>query len=75
MRKIKVKRVKYLLMKGDLTLGVEHTMQYTCDVLLNCILETCMVLLTDVTPICYLTTTTTTKKQKETVDTGLTPWL
>ena len=35
----------------DLTLGGEHMMQYSDDELWNCTLETCMVLLTNVTPI------------------------
>ena len=35
----------------DFTLGSECRMQYAGDVLLSCTLETCMVLLTIVTPI------------------------
>ena len=35
----------------DLSLGGEHTMQYTDDVLLNCTLETYIILLTNVTSI------------------------
>ena len=38
-----------MVMEGNLTLGSEHTMQYTDDVLLNCALET--ILLTNVIPI------------------------
>ena len=38
-------------MKRDLILGGEHTMQCADDVLLSCILETCMVLLTSRTVI------------------------
>ena len=38
-------------MERDLTLGGEHTMQCADDVLLSCTLETCMVLLINVTPI------------------------
>ena len=38
-------------MEKDLTLGGEYMMHYTDDVLLSCTLETCMVLLTNVTPI------------------------
>ena len=38
-------------MEGDLTLGGEHPEQYTDDVLQNCITETCVILLTNVTPI------------------------
>ena len=38
-------------MEGDLTLGGEHTMKYTNDVLQNCTPETCIILLTDVTPM------------------------
>lgn len=33
-------------MEGDLILGSEHSMQYTYEVLLNCILETYLILLT-----------------------------
>ena len=40
-----------MVMKGDLTLGDEHTIQYTNDVLENCTLETCISLLINVTPI------------------------
>ena len=35
---------------GDLTWGGEHTMQSTGDVLWNCAPETCIILLTSVTP-------------------------
>ena len=38
-------------MEGDLTLGGKHTIQYTDDVLQNCIAETYIILLTNVTPI------------------------
>lgn len=38
-----------MVMKGNLTLGNEHTMQYTNDVLLNCTLEIYIILLTNVT--------------------------
>ena len=37
-------------MEGDLTLGDEHTVQYTDDVLQKCIPETYIILLTNVTP-------------------------
>ena len=38
-------------MEGDLTWGGEHTVQYTDDVLENCITpETYIILLTNVTP-------------------------
>ena len=47
-----------MVMKGVLTLGGEHTVQYTDDVLQNCIPETYIILLTNVTPI------KTTKKKK-----------
>ena len=40
-----------MVAKGDLTLGGEHTMQYTDDVFQNCTLETCIILLTNVTSI------------------------
>ena len=43
--------ISYVMTEGNLTLGAEHTMQYTYDVLLNCTLETCMILLTHVTSI------------------------
>ena len=38
-------------MDGDLTWGGEHTIQCTDDVLWNCAPETCVILLTSVTPI------------------------
>ena len=38
-------------MEGDWTRGGEHTVQYTDDVLWNCTPETCILLLTNVTPI------------------------
>ena len=37
--------------EGDLTLGGEHTIQYTDDVSENCTPETYITLLTNVTPI------------------------
>ena len=40
-----------MVMKGDQTLGGEHTIQYTDDVLQNCALETYKILLTSVNPI------------------------
>ena len=40
-----------MVMGGDLTWGGEHTVQYTGDVLWNCAPETCIVLLTNVTPV------------------------
>ena len=40
-----------MVIEGDLTWGGEHTIQYTDDVLQNCILETYIILLTYVTPI------------------------
>ena len=40
-----------MVMEGDLTWGGEHTIQYTGDVLQNCMSETCIILLTNVTPI------------------------
>ena len=36
---------------GDLTLGGEHTMQYTDDVFVNCTPETYIILLPNVAPI------------------------
>ena len=38
-------------MEGDLTWGGEHILQYTDDVLWNCIPKTYIILLTNVTPI------------------------
>ena len=38
-------------MEGDLTWGGEHTIQYIDDVLQNCIPETCIILLTNITQI------------------------
>ena len=38
-------------MEGDLTWGGEHTIQYTDDVLQKCTPESCIILLTNVTPI------------------------
>ena len=38
-------------MEGDLTSGGEHTIQYTANVLQNCIPETLITLLINVTPI------------------------
>ena len=38
-------------MEGDLTLGGEHTTQYTVNVLYKCTPENYMILLTSVTPI------------------------
>ena len=40
-----------MVMKGDLILGGEHTMQCTDHVSQKCTLETYMILLTNVTPI------------------------
>ena len=37
-------------MERHLTQGGEHTMQYTDDVLQNCALKTCMILLTNAIP-------------------------
>ena len=39
-----------MVIKEDLTWGGQHTVQYTDDVLQNCILETYIILLTNVTP-------------------------
>ena len=47
----KGKMVKYLVTEGNLTLGSEHTMQYTDYVLLNRTLETYIILLTSITLI------------------------
>lgn len=43
--KKRVKRVKYTLMEGYLTLGSERTMPYANDVLLNFVLEIDLILL------------------------------
>lgn len=47
----KGKGVKYVVMERNLTFGGEHTMQYPDDLLLNCTLESCVVLLTNITPV------------------------
>ena len=39
-----------MVIEDDLTLGGEHTMQYTDGISQNCILETYILLLTTVTP-------------------------
>ena len=41
-------------MEGDLTWGVEHTIQHTDDFLQNCMPETYIILLNHVTPICSI---------------------
>ena len=38
-------------MEGDVSWGGEHTIHGTDDVLWNCAPETCIVLLTNVTPV------------------------
>ena len=40
-----------MVMGGDLTWGGEHSIQCTGDILWNCALKTCIILLTSVTPI------------------------
>ena len=40
-----------MVMEGDLAWGGEHTIQYTVDVLQNCIPETYIILLINVTSI------------------------
>lgn len=40
-----------MVMESDLTLGGKHTIQFTEDLLLNCTVETYVILLTKVTPI------------------------
>ena len=47
---VKGKGVEYMVTEGNLTLDGKHTMQYTCAVLQNSILETHIILLTNVTP-------------------------
>ena len=37
------------MVTGDVTWSGEHTIQYTDDVLQNCVPETCIILLTSVT--------------------------
>ena len=39
------------MMKGNLTWGGEHTIEYTDDVLYNCIPEIYIILLTNASPI------------------------
>ena len=50
-RQKRVKEVKYTVTEGDLTLGGEHTMQYTDDGSSNYILEPYIILLTNITPV------------------------
>lgn len=40
-----------MVMEGQPTLGGEHTMKHTDDVLWKCPLETYQILLTDITPM------------------------
>lgn len=40
-----------MMTEGDLTLGVDHTRQYTDDILLNFTLKTNIILLDNVNPI------------------------
>ena len=40
-----------MVMEGDLTWGGEHTIQYTDIVLQNCVPETYILLLANVTPV------------------------
>ena len=40
-----------MVIRGDLTWGCEHIIQYTGDVLQTCTPETSIILLTNVTPI------------------------
>ena len=42
---LKVTNVKYMVMEGDLTMGGEHTIRYTDDVLYKCTLEIYTILL------------------------------
>lgn len=46
-----VKRVKKLVMEGELTWGGEHIVKYIDDVLWNYILDTYMISLTNITPM------------------------
>ena len=46
---VRVKEVQYMVTKEDVTLGGGHAMQYTDDVSWNCMLETYINLLTNVT--------------------------
>ena len=46
-----VKEGKYMVTEDDLTLGGRLTVQYTDHVPQKCMLETCIILLTSVTPI------------------------
>ena len=43
-----------IAIKGNSTLGSEHTVKYTDDVLYNCTLETYIMLLTSFTPINFI---------------------
>ena len=42
---VKDERIKYVVMKGDLTLGGKYTFQYAHDGFCNCTLETNIILL------------------------------
>ena len=53
-----------MVMEGDLALGGEHTIQHTAALLQNCTPETCIILSTNVTPIC------STEKKKQRDDRG-----
>ena len=46
-----VKGAKYMVTEGDSALGDQHTAQYTDNALKNHILETYIILLTNITPI------------------------
>lgn len=54
-----------MVTKGDLTLGVGHTIQYTDDVLLNYTLETYIIILTNITPGTFNLKIKTTKKREQ----------
>ena len=43
--------LKHSVLVGDLTWGGEHTVQCTEDILWNCAPETCIILLTCITPV------------------------
>ena len=51
-------------MQGDLAWGGEHKIQYTDDVLQNCISETDIILLTNITPIHSIRINLKTREQE-----------
>ena len=48
---VKKKEFKYMMTEDGLTVGGEHTVQYTDSISQKCVLKTSMILLTNATPI------------------------